>query len=98
MAKRSKNWDESLSKRLRDKEFAKNFLLALMEDEGLTLKEALRETIQCYGVSEFSELCGVAQPNITRVLDERSNPTLTTIEKLLEPFSLSVGAKDSGAA
>ena len=102
MARRSKNWDENLSGKLRDREFAKHYLLSLIQDQGLTLREALRETILAYGVSEFSKICGLAQPNISRALDEGSNPTLSTLEKLLAPFSLSLGARetaeDNGAA
>lgn len=95
MAKRSKNWDENLSKKLRNQEFAKHFLLSLITDEKLPLKQALRETIQAYGISEFAELCGVAQPNISRALEDDANPTLTTLEKLLAPFSLSLSVRDS---
>ena len=38
MSIRSKSWDESLAKKLQDKEFAKHYLLALVNDEKLPLK------------------------------------------------------------
>ena len=101
MSRRSKNWDENLAKKLQDREFAKHYLLALVNDERLSLKDALKEVIQSYGISEFAKVCGIVQPNISRALEEGSNPTLMTLEKLLKPFSLSISAVDlegSGAA
>ena len=96
MPRRSKNWDEALALKLKNPEFAKHYLLALVNDEKLTLKEALRDVIQSYGISEFAEVCGIAQPNLSRALEEGSNPTLSTLEKLLEPFSLSLSVSDLG--
>ena len=95
MARRSKSWDENLSKKLQDPDFAKYFFLSLIEDEELSLKDALRELVQSYGISEYASLCGIAQPNLSRALDPSSNPTLTTIEKILSPLSLSLAAKES---
>lgn len=94
MAKRSKSWDESLAKKLKDLEFAKYYLLSLVNDENLPLKEALRDFVHSYGVSEYAQICGLAQPNLTRALNEDSNSTLSTVEKILSPLSLSLSVVD----
>ena len=93
MARRAKEWDEELSKRLKSRRFAKRYLLGLIENKRMPLKSALRVAIHSYGLKEFAEVSGLAQPNITRALDEESNPQISTIEKLLTPFSVKLSAR-----
>lgn len=99
MPKRSVDWNETLSEKLRDLKFAKQFLLSLV-DEGDSLQEALGRTVRGYGVKEFSKLVNLDEPAIQRAIDPSHNPTKTTLEKLLNPFSLVLGVKEieDGAA
>lgn len=87
MAKRSKDWNEGLSADLRDPEFAREFILAAIED-GMLLKTILAKTIRAYGVKEFSKTVKIAEPNLVRLLSTRSNPTQETLNRLLKPFGL----------
>lgn len=55
--RRTRNYDEDLSNQLRDPEFAKAFILGLMEgDEGMSLENALRHTIEVMGIKKFCKL------------------------------------------
>ena len=81
------NWDEGLQKDLRNSEFAREFILAAIE-EGLSIQEALSQTIRAYGVKEFAKKIGMPSSNIVRAINPDHNPTQDTLNKLLKPFKL----------
>ena len=89
--KRSRDWNEDLAAELKDFDFARDFLLAALQ-EGLPLQKALGKVVRAYGVTEFSDIVGISPPNIVRALDTTSNPTQQTLNRLLEPFGLEVTA------
>ena len=85
--KRSRDWNESLSKELRNPEFAREFVAGLL-DEGFSLRDALAKTIRAYGVTEFASKARIASPNVLRSIRRAGNPTQKTLEQLLRPFGL----------
>ena len=89
MPRRSKDWNQSLSRDLRNAEFAKQFICGAI-DEGLPLQLVLAKVIRAYGIQEFAKKIKMAAPNVLRSLDPRHNPTLETLNRLLRPFGLRV--------
>ncbi len=87
MARRSKDWNEGLARDLRDAAFAREFLVAAIEDGG-SLQQALGKAIRAGGVKEFAARVGMASPNLLRAIHPRHNPTQATLNRLLEPFGL----------
>ncbi|HEY7556294.1 MAG TPA: hypothetical protein VIH18_15950 [Candidatus Binatia bacterium] len=87
MARRSKDWNVGLAQDLRDSRFAREFLLAAIE-EGVSIQIALGKVIRAIGIKEFSEKIGIASPNILRAINPRHNPTQETLNRLLKPFKL----------
>ena len=87
MTKRSKDWNEGLAADLQDTEFAREFLLASVED-GVSIQSALAKVIRAMGVKEFSESVEMASPNVLRAINPRHNPTQETLNRLLKPFAL----------
>lgn len=87
MARRSKDWNEGLAEDLKNPAFAREFLLAAIE-EGIALNQALGKVIRAIGVKEFSLKTGMASPNLLRAIHPRHNPTQETINRLLKPFGL----------
>ena len=87
MARRSRDWNEGLAQDLREPEFARDFLLAAM-DEGVPIQAALGKVIRAMGVKEFAEQAGMASPNLLRVINPRHNPTQATLNRLLKPLRL----------
>jgi DNA-binding phage protein len=85
MAKRSKDWNIGLARDLRNPEFAREFLLAAIED-GVSDQVALGKVIRAIGVKEFAEKIAVARPNVLRAINPRHNPTQDTLNRLLKPF------------
>ena len=87
MARRSKDWNVGLSQDLRDSRFAREFLLAAIE-EGVSIQIALGKVIRAIGIKEFSAKIGIPSPNILRAINPRHNPTQETLNRLLKPFKL----------
>lgn len=94
MARRSVDWNEGLAKDLRDAEFAREFLLAAIEED-IPLQEALGKVIRSYGIKEFSKKVKMPSSNIVRAINPDSNPTIETLRKLLKPFKLDLGLKEA---
>jgi DNA-binding phage protein len=93
MARRAKELDKELSKKLKSRHFASQFFLNLIENKKMPLKSALREAIHPYGLKELAEVSGLVKPNITRALDEESHPQIARIENLPSPFSVKLSAR-----
>ena len=87
MARRSEDWNIGLARDLRDREFAREFLLGAVE-EGVPVQVALGKVIRATGVKEFSEKVRMASPNLLRAINPRHNPTQDTLNRLLRPFKL----------
>ena len=87
MARRSKDWNVGLAQDLRDPRFAREFLLAAIE-EGVSIQIALGKVIRAIGIKEFSAKVGIASPNILRAINPRHNPTQDTLNRMLKPFKL----------
>ena len=87
MARRSKDWNEGLARDLQDLEFAREFLMAAIE-EGIPLQIALGKVIRAMGVKEFASIVNMASPNVLRAINPRHNPTQDTLNRLLKPFNL----------
>ena len=58
---RGRDWNEGLAQDLRDQEFAREFLLAAM-DEGVPIQIALGKVIRAMGVKEFAGKVRMASP------------------------------------
>ena len=92
MARRSKDWNDGLAQDLRNVEFAREFILAGI-DEGISLQAILSKVVRAYGVREFSKKIRMASPNVLRALSPGHNPTQQTLQRLLRPFGLQLSVK-----
>lgn len=90
MARRTKGWNEGLARDLRDTAFAREFLIASL-DEGIPLQAALGKVIRATGVKEFAARIGMAGPNVLRAISPRHTPSHATVNRLLKPFGLRLG-------
>ena len=87
MARRTKDWNKGLAEDLRNREFAREFLMAAIE-EGIPLQHALGKVVRATGVKEFAAKIGMESPNLLRAIHPRHNPTQATINRILSPFGL----------
>lgn len=97
MPTRSRDWNEHISKELKDLDYAHTFLAELL-DEGDDLQTALGRLIRLYGVKEYAQLVKMDAPAVQRAIHPNHNPTKQTLEKLLAPLKLSLGVKPTNAA
>ena len=93
MTRRSRDWDETLAEELKDKEFAKEYILACLE-EGEDLQTTIGKVVRCLGVKEFAKKVKMASSNLLRAIDRRHNPTQETLNRLLKPFDLRLAVTD----
>ena len=87
MARRSRDWNIGLAQDLRNAEFAREFLMASI-DEGVPIQLALAKVIRAMGVKEFAAKVRMASANVLRAINPRHNPTQETLSRLLRPFRL----------
>ena len=87
MARRSGDWEVGLAEDLRNPAFAREFLLASI-DEGIPIQIALGNVIRAMGVKEFAAKVRMASPNVLRAIAPKHNPTQQTLNRLLKPFRL----------
>ena len=89
---RGKRFLDVANAELRDPEYAREFILASME-EGVELRTALNEVAKAVGWSYFARwVHGMERPNVIQALGINGNPTIKTMNKLLAPMGLRVGA------
>ena len=85
------SYDKYLASKLQDQEFARGFLLSLMEgDDGFALLEALKHTIRRMGVKEFAAVSGIPAKSVSRMLNNARMPRLETLNRYCAPFGLRV--------
>ncbi len=89
MARRSRDWNKGLAEDLKDPAFAREFLLAAIDD-GVPLPQALGKVIRAMGVREFATKIKMADSNVLRAINPRHDPTTDTLNRLLRPFRLRV--------
>jgi DNA-binding phage protein len=87
MPRRSQDWNKGLAEDLSDPKFAKEFIIAALED-GVDLKNVLKKVILAIGLKEFAKKLDMKSPNLSRVLGPKGNPTQETFDRLLKPFGL----------
>ena len=88
---RDSSYDKKLAKELENLEFAREFLLGLMEGgEGLDLAKALKHTIKRMGIKEFSQLSKIPEKSVSRMLGQKEIPKIKTLNAYLAPFGLKI--------
>jgi DNA-binding phage protein len=86
---RNSSYDEDLAQELKDPEFAQSFLLDLIKgDDGISLEEALRVTIQKMGVAEYCTRARLSKQYVNSFLRAKRNPKQETLDIFLKPFRL----------
>jgi DNA-binding phage protein len=87
VARRSRDWNRGLAEDLRNPQFAREFLLAAIDD-GVSVQRALGKVVRAMGVREFAAKVSMADSNVLRAINPRHNPTQETLNRLLRPFRL----------
>lgn len=97
MPKRTESYDKMISEKLQDADYARDYLIHLVEEEEKSVEEALIILAQKMGEKEFAEFIGTSKQKVNDFVKGRRKATLAMLNKLLEPFELelTIGLKEA---
>ena len=104
MPKRTRKYDSTLEKSLKNPTEAAAYLNVHFENDGNDSEElfllALRDVAKAFGVSEIAENSGLGRESLYKALSSDGNPKLTTLKTLLDSMGLrlSVATKEKIAS
>jgi len=97
---RLKNYKADLLKRLKDPEYAAEYLAqVLAEKDSAAFLIALRDVVEAGGgMGNLAARVGLKRPSLYKILSKNGNPTLETLQEILEPLGLRVSVTMDKAA
>lgn len=89
---RLKNYREDLVERLKEPDYAAEYLAqVLAQNDKAAFLVALRDVVEATGgMSAMAKRVGLKRPSLYKVFSERGNPTLETLQAILEALGLRV--------
>jgi len=85
---RSRPYKVGLNKRLKDPAYAAAYLNAAKEESQAVLLLALRDVVQTHRTSKVALDAGVNRETLYRTLSRRGNPTMATLERILNVLGM----------
>jgi len=97
---RLKNYKDDLIKRLADPKYAADYLAqVLAEKDSKAFLLALKDVVEAAGgVGELAERVDTKRQSLYRILSKNGNPTLATLQEILEPLGLRISVELDKAA
>ncbi len=91
MANRNKSYDEVLASKFENLKFAQGYLLNIVKNEGLSIDEALCETIKAMGLQNFADKSDLSIQGVSDFVAKRQKWSTDKLSKLInEVFKLKV--------
>lgn len=89
---RLKNYKDDLLERLRDPEYAAEYLAqVLAEEDSDAFLLALKDVVEAYGgIGSLAKRVRIKRPSLYKVLSKKGNPRLVTLQEILRPLGLRV--------
>jgi probable addiction module antidote protein len=89
---RLKNYREDLLERLKDADYAAEYLAqVLAEKDRAAFLVALKDVVEATGgMSVMAKRVGLTRPSLYKVFSKTGNPTLETLQAILEALGLRV--------
>lgn len=88
MVKRSQSYAAGLDERLRDAEYAAEYLSAAAEEGRAELLMALRDVAQAVGVTKVAKDANRGRESLYKALSDNGNPELETFLSVLSALNL----------
>ena len=102
MSKRVRDYEEDLIEKLKDAEFAAEYLNVSLEDAEAGADErfliALRQVARAHGMTAVAEKSGMARQAMYRALSESGNPELSSLRALLDAMGLRLAVEQKQRA
>jgi probable addiction module antidote protein len=95
-----KSYREDLLKRLSNPEYAAEYLAqTLASEDSAAFLVALKDVVDAGGgVGTLAEHVSIARPSLYKILSNKGNPTLDTLQQILKPLGLRVSIAQDEAA
>lgn len=98
MAKGSE-FSKHLKSKLLDPEFAAEYIVsAIEENDPDFLNQALADVVKAHGITDIADASGLARQAIYAMTSEEGNPTLQSINKLLNAVGLEIAVRPKQSA
>lgn len=97
---RLKKYKNDLNRRLRDPEYAAEYLAQVLADnDSTTFLIALKDVVEAGGgMGKLAKQVGLKRPSLYKILSNKGNPTLATLQEILKPLGLRVSVTLNQAA
>lgn len=94
MARKMKKYEDDLATRLKDQEYAVEYLNAVLEDGGDDQQErflmALKDVAKAHGIANIAHDSKVTREAMYRILSDKGNPELATLLSVLSALGLRI--------
>ena len=84
MANRHKDFNELVASQFEDTEFAQVYIMNLINNEEISLEDALRETVIAMGLQVFSNKAGLSIQYVSDFVNKRKKFSTESIDKYLQ--------------
>ncbi len=102
MPKRTRDFEEDLIEKLKDGEFATEYLNASLEDSDEGADErflmAVGQVARAHGMTNLAEKSGFARQALYRSFSKSGNPELSTLKSLLDAMGLKLSVEQKKQA
>ena len=88
MPKRTKSYDKMMAEKFQDIDYARDYLIFLVDEEEMPVEEALITLAQKMGEKEFAHFIGTTKQKVNDFIKGRRPASFTTIIRYLQPFEL----------
>ncbi len=97
---RLKNYKDDLAKRLRDPEYAAEYLAqVLATKDSAAFLIALKDVVEAgEGMGSLAGRVKLKRPSLYKILSKNGNPTLATLQEILKPLGLRISVALDEAA
>ena len=88
--KKTTSYSEDLSQRLKDPEYAVEYLRATLEESDMPklFLVALRNVAESHGISQVAEVTELNRESLYRMLSKEGNPTIKSLYAVLDALGL----------
>ncbi len=96
----STSYDEDLAERLKDPEYAVEYLRATMEESDMPelFLAALRNVADSHGIAQVAEHAALNRESLYRMLSKDGNPTLKSLYAVLDALNLKLSIEPKVAS
>jgi probable addiction module antidote protein len=91
MKKSNNNFESDLMEKLRNPQFASNYIMAAIIDNDMDfLRVALGDVAKAHGISKLAEETGINRRTLYKVFDEKGRPSFDLVAQIMESLGMEI--------